>query len=278
MASKKAAVIGNPVKHSLSPKLHNYWLNKYNIDAEYGMLEVSKEKFFSTVRGLHEDGYVGVNITVPYKEMAFDICDEISDAAKHTGAVNTISFGDRGRIIGTNTDPYGFLRNLVSSQPEFYFRAGVAVVIGAGGAARAVISALALEKSTDVIIINRTQEKAIKIKNDFEGIGSGRIIVADWEDRNNIIAEANLLVNTTVLGMQGQDPLDINLDKLPASAMVNDIVYRPLQTDLLKNASDRGNMVVDGLGMLLYQAQLSFKVWFDMEPEVTEELRKYILD
>lgn len=277
MASKKAAVIGYPVKHSLSPKLHNYWIGKYNIDAEYGFLEIKPEDFKNTVKNLFSEGYVGVNVTVPHKEAAFAICDEVTEAAKNTGAVNTLLFEKSGKITGTNTDPYGFLKNLVSAQPEFSFTAKNAVVIGAGGAARAVVSALALEKSTNVVIINRTKEKAEKIKTDFAGFGKGEIKVADWEDRNNILSDADLLVNTSTLGMTGQPELDINLNLLPQSALVNDIVYKPLNTDLLIKAAKKGNKIVDGLGMLLYQAQLSFKVWFDIEPEVTEDLRKYIL-
>jgi shikimate dehydrogenase len=294
MTLKKVAVIGYPVKHSLSPKLHGYWINQYKeelkakgIEAEYGMLEVAPEDLEKTLLGLKDNGYVGCNLTVPHKEAALKIVKNISSQAKIVGAINTIHIEESGSLFGNNTDVGGFLDNIIdsiSNNYRFDFSLGKVVVIGAGGASRAVIAGLAtVIKAREIVIINRTKERAEKIKSDLENITidglsyKSSITIANWEDRNNILEDANLLVNTTSLGMIGKPELDINLDKLPTSALVTDIVYKPLETTLLKNARNRGNKVVDGLGMLLYQAQGGFELWFGIKPEVTEDLRKFIL-
>jgi shikimate dehydrogenase len=285
MVTKKVAVVGYPVKHSLSPKLHGYWIEKYNIDGEYGMLEVAPPDFEQVIINLEKNGYKGVNITVPYKEKAYQIIDEIGDlsiTAKLTGAVNTICV-QNGKLFGTNTDAYGFVENIKQNAKEFDFTAGKAVVLGAGGAARAVVAVIIPELVPEIVIVNRSPEKAEKIKHDLSHFVmdnikyNPKITVGKWNDRNEILNRANLLVNSTVLGMIGQDELDINLNFLPQTALVTDIVYKPLETDLLKKARKKGNKVVDGLGMLLYQAQGGFELWFGMKPEVTGTLRNYIL-
>ncbi len=294
MEIRKVAVIGYPVKHSLSPKLHGYWLDFYKdelavkgVKGEYGMLEVKPEDLEKTLLGLKDNGYVGCNITVPHKERAFEIVSKfgsIDNTAKLIGAVNTIAVIN-GKLFGTNTDAYGFIENIKSYYSNFKFSSGRSVVLGAGGAARAVIYGLANSGVERVIITNRTASKAEELKilaDDISKLKLAKNIkieakVIDWEKKENILDNANILVNTTSLGMTGQPDLDINLDKLPKDALVTDIVYKPLETTLLKNARNHGNKVVDGLGMLLYQAQGGFELWFGIKPEVTEELRKHIL-
>jgi shikimate dehydrogenase len=284
MVLKKVAVIGYPVKHSLSPKLHGYWINQYKdelaakgIEAEYGMLEVAPEDLEKTLLGLKDNGYVGCNLTVPHKEAAFEIISKsggkIQMECTLMRAINTISMQEDGKLFGTNTDLWGFLENIAASCLNI--ERDKAVIIGAGGASRAVILALIMRGFREIVITNRTKENAEKVKNDLDGINVLKI--ADWNDRHDILQNANLLVNTTVLGMTGQEELEINLDKLPKDALVTDIVYKPLDTKLLKNARIRGNKVVDGLGMLLYQAQGGFELWFGIKPEVTQDLRNYIL-
>ena len=290
MTTKKAAVIGYPVKHSLSPVLHGYWLKKYNIDGEYGFLEVKPEDLEETLLSLKDKGYVGCNLTIPHKESAFDIAGVLDYKAFAIGAVNTIKVNDSG-LFASNTDAYGFTENIKQSYPVFDFTGGKAVVLGAGGAARAIIFGLLQENVTEIVVTNRTYSKAeelieyvksaAKKKKFFDqmvGWENNSILkVASWDERNEILADANLLVNTTSLGMKGQPELDISLEKLPKNALVTDIVYTPLETGLLKKARERGNFVVDGLGMLLYQAVAGFEMWFGIKPEVTDDLREHVL-
>ena len=296
METRKVAVIGYPVKHSLSPKLHGYWLDFYKKDleekgirGEYVAREVAPEELEDFILNMKENGYVGCNITLPHKGRLFDFLlnednESLSTAARTVCAVNTIVVKSEGGLFATNTDYYGFVSNIKENAPDFDFATGKAVVLGAGGAARAIITALVIEGVTEIVIINRTKENAEKIKEDVDSIKNfvrdwkyePKIAIADWEDRSEVLEGANLLVNTTSLGMQGQPALDIDLEKLPKSALVTDIVYKPLETDLLKKAKERGNVVVDGLGMLLYQAVAGFKMWFGITPKVTKELREYI--
>lgn len=282
--TKKVAVIGYPVKQSLSPVLHGYWIKKYNIDAEYGLLEVKPEDLEKTLLGLKDNGYVGCNLTIPHKEAAYNILEKNSNSrasASATRAVNTVFFDEEknGQRTLLNTDINGFIDNIRNSEPSFDFTKGKAVVLGAGGAARAVVFALIQEGVREIIITNRTKDRAYSILDDLKIYSSSKakLEVANWRNRNEILKDANLLVNTTSLGMNGQEELDIDLQNLPETALVTDIVYKPLQTKLLKNASDRGNLVVDGLGMLLYQAQLGFQMWFEIKPEVTKNLREHVL-
>lgn len=280
--TKKVAVIGYPVKQSLSPVLHGYWIKKYNIDAEYGTLEVKPEDLEKTLLSLKDNGYVGCNLTIPHKEAAYKILDSFAAneaSTRATRAVNTVAFYESMQISIMNTDISGFIENIKNSQPKFDFTKGKAVVLGAGGAARAVVFGLMLQHVPEIIITNRTKDRVYSILEDFRVFSyvKSKLKVADWQDRNEILKDANLLVNTTSLGMQGQEELDIDLKNLPTTALVTDIVYKPLQTKLLKNASERGNLVVDGLGMLLYQAVAGFQMWFNIQPKVTEELRDHVL-
>jgi shikimate dehydrogenase len=275
MKNNKSAVIGYPVKHSLSPILHGYWLSKYNIDGHYGLLEIKPDEFKDRFKNLANEGYIGCNITIPYKENVLDIVDKYSQIAKIIGAVNTVVFHKDGTIEGTNTDSYGFIENIKKSLPFFNFNKTKVVVLGAGGAARAVIYGLLKENVSEVVLLNRTKQRAIDLKNALSFLGN--ITVVDWEERNLILKTADILVNTTSLGMQGQEELDICLSNLPISSLVTDIVYRPLETKLLKSAKMRGNLVVDGIGMLLYQAVSGFNIWFGIKPDVTKELKAHVL-
>lgn len=284
MVTKKAAVIGYPVKHSLSPAIHNYWIKKYGIDGEYGLLETKPENLEGTLRGLKAYDYAGCNLTVPHKVEAFKYMDRITDAAKIIGAVNTVKVEDSGSLTGTNTDYIGFKDNITEYLSKHHpeHKMEKAVIIGAGGAARAVVAAVVAMNIKQIVVVNRTRDKAKILKNELSSFSmdgkdySADIIIGNWKDRNELLENADLLVNTTILGMEGQNPLDIDLDYLPDYALVNDIVYRPLQTELLRKAEVRGNKVLDGLGMLLYQAVGGFELWFGVKPEVTDDLRKLV--
>jgi shikimate dehydrogenase len=272
--AKIAGVIGCPVTHSLSPKLHNYWLQHYGIDGVYIPLEVTPANLGSVLAALPKMGIKGVNITVPHKEAVMEHMDEISMEARRIGAVNTVIVNEEGRLKGYNTDWEGFLQNVAHGAPASWgIKAGKAVVIGAGGAAKAVIAALQGAAVPEIILINRTRTKAEETAAHL----GGNITILDWDQREAALEGANLLVNTTSLGMMGQPLLKLALDALPRAALVTDIVYKPLETELLRAARKRGNPVVDGLGMLLYQAVPGFEAWFGVRPVVTDTLRDYIL-
>ncbi len=271
--SIKAGVMGWPVDHSRSPAVHGYWLKTYGIHGTYERLPVRPEGLAAALRSLADDGYAGVNLTVPHKVAAMTIVDELSPEALRIGAVNTIFVTPQGRLKATNTDAYGFITNLKNSAPRFDPKLGPAIVLGAGGAARAICIALEDAGVPEVCIINRTIERAELLARDLRKSA----VVAPWADRATRLKNASLVVNTTSLGMKGQAPLEIDLDHLPPEATVTDIVYVPLETPLLAAARLRGNPVVDGLGMLLYQAQLGFEGWFGKRPEVTPALRDHVL-
>lgn len=271
-----AGVIGFPVAHSRSPALHGYWLKHYHIEGEYVPLAVAPDDLKQTLESLPQKGFVGVNLTIPHKEAAFGICEElgvIDDVAKKVGAVNTLVFGDGKIIKATNTDGYGFIANLKEGAPDWKPEETSALVLGAGGAARGIIAALIDAGVPSIEILNRTRSKAEALAALFSNV-----IVGDWEKPAKSLANTNLLINTTSLGMRGEPPLLLPLDDLPKTATVTDIVYNPLHTELLKNAAARGNMVVDGLGMLLHQAAPAFQHWFGLMPEVTQELRTCVLE
>lgn len=270
--TKLAGVLGWPVAHSRSPRLHGFWLEHYGIDGAYLPLPVRPERFEAAVRVLVDLGFAGANVTVPHKLSARALCDTVTERAEAIGAVNTLVFED-GRIRGDNTDGIGFYRNLLSGAPGWQPTAGPAVVLGAGGAARAVLVALRDHAVPDIRLLNRTHATADALAAEF-----GSIVQAlDWERRNEALSGANLLVNTTSLGMVGQPALSISLDALPEPAVVTDLVYAPLETALLAAAAARGNPTVDGLGMLLHQAAPGFASWFGIEPRVTPALRKFVL-
>ncbi len=268
-----AGVIGWPVSHSRSPRLHGHWLRAYGIDGAYIPLAVPPDHIEQAIRALPVLGFAGVNVTVPHKEAALRLADEVDDFARRLGAANTLVVKPDGRILASNSDAYGFIQNLREGAPGFRADAGPAVVLGSGGAARAVVVALADAGAREIRIVNRTSARAEELCRLAPGITRA----VPWTGMAAALADAALLVNTTSLGMDGQPPLEIDLGRLPTGALVNDIVYTPLETPLLKAASARGNPVVDGLGMLLHQARPGFKAWFGREPEVTDDLRQVVL-
>ncbi len=268
-----AGVFGWPIDHSRSPRLHGYWLRKYGIDGAYMPFATHPTKLEQAIRALPALGFKGGNVTLPHKERALGFVDEASALARRIGAVNTLIVRDDGTILGDNTDGYGFLAHLVSTRPDWSGARGPGVVLGAGGAARAVIVALLEAGVPELRLVNRTTRRAEELA---EQIG-GPIVVKAWEEREAALPDAGILVNSTNLGQAGQTRLEIALDRLPADAVVYDIVYTPLMTDLLLAAEARGNAIVDGIGMLLHQATPGFAAWFGREPEVTPELRSFVL-
>ncbi len=266
-----AGLMGWPVKHSRSPRLHGYWLAAHGIDGAYVPLPVAPEKLETALRALPALGFVGTNVTVPHKAPAMALVDRVNPVARRAGAVNTVVVAADGTLEGRNTDAFGFLAALQQDAPGW--RADrPAVIVGAGGSARAVVVALVDAGVAAIRITNRTHEKAEALAE----LGSG-IQVVEWQKRATALEGAGLLVNTTVLGMGGQPPLDLDLRALPTDAVVNDIVYSPLETLLLAAARARGNPVVDGLGMLLHQARPAFHAFFGIDPAVTPALRAHVL-
>ena len=267
--AKRAGVIGWPVGHSLSPKLHGYWLKHYNIKGEYLAKGVEPEDLEEALRALPKKGWQGCNLTIPHKEAALLSMDSLDEEARAIGAVNTVIV-KKGKLHGTNTDAYGFIENIRPFMPKAKNKA---VVLGAGGAAKAVCYALIKDGFDKISIANRTHEKSEALARQF----GNKANAAMWDERAALLEQADLLVNATSLGMTGKGPLDIDLSRLPKTALVTDIVYAPLVTPLLAQANARGNSVIDGLGMLLHQAVPAFEAWFGVRPEVTPELRQYVL-
>ena len=271
--SRIAGVFGWPVDHSRSPRLHGYWLKEFGIDGAYIPLATHPSRLEQGIRALPALGFRGGNITLPHKERALGMVDEATPLARRIGAVNTLVVRADGSILGDNTDGFGFIANLQQFQPDWRGSAGPALVLGAGGAARAIVVSLIDAGVPEIRLVNRTTRRAEEIA---EAVG-GNIRVLPWDARGDALADAALLVNSTNLGMAGQAPLEINLAKLPARAVVYDIVYVPLMTDLLKAAKQHGNPIVDGIGMLLHQARPGFKAWFGPDPQVTDALRAFVL-
>lgn len=268
--TKKAGVIGWPVEHSLSPRLHGYWLKKHKIDGDYTALPVPPEKLRDALKNLAGQGFTGVNLTVPHKEAAMLVVDEFEPLAQKTMAVNTVIVKPDGKLYGRNTDVYGFTQNLLGAG----FKPGkIATLLGAGGAARGGVVALLDMGFDDIRVVNRTVPKAETLTN----LAPGKIKAFGWNDAR-AFEDTELLVNATTLGLKGMPRESISLDALPGSAWVTDMVYTPLETDLLKNAALRGHKTVDGLGMLLHQARPAFAAFFGVDPEVTPELRAYVLE
>jgi len=269
-----AGVIGSPIGHSKSPKLHGHWLKKYDLPGFYIPMEVAPDNLETVLRTLPKAGFVGANITVPHKEAALEIADQISDRATLIGAANTLIFREDGKIHADNTDGYGFIENLKQGAQDWDPAEGPAVVLGAGGAARAILASLLSEGVPEIILTNRTRLRAEALQQEF----GTRIRVVDWVQAGNVLEEAALVVNTTALGMTGKPELRIPLDGLQKEAVVTDIVYSPLKTRLLQVAEEVGCRTVDGLGMLIYQAVPGFERWFGRRPEVDEQTRKVILE
>lgn len=270
MACDKAAVIGYPVSHSLSPAIHGHWLTHYHLKGQYGLLQVAPEghAFEDVLKQLALKGYCGVNITVPFKERAYHAMDRVEDVAKAIGAVNTVVVKEDGTLWGTNTDAYGFIQNVKVHASEVSFNRKKALLLGAGGAARAIIYGLLEEGIGTIFLTNRNIARAEELKALF----GSKIQVIPWDEKESVLKDVDFLINSTVLGMENQPPLILNLESLPRHTLVVDIVYKPKETLLLKQAKTKGNPVVEGFGMLLYQAQRGFELFFGQRPEVTADL------
>jgi shikimate dehydrogenase len=265
--TRLAGVMGFPVAHSRSPALHNFWLARHGIDGAYVPLRVAPGNFAAALRGLRAAGFAGVNVTIPHKEAAFAACDAVDETARRAGAVNTVVFSDDG-ARGSNTDGYGFMANLAA---HGVVASGSALVLGAGGAARAIATGL-LEAGVQVSVCNRTRARAEALADALPGIA-----VIEWGKAEAALAHVSLLVNTTSLGMAGQAALDFDLSRAPAGLAVADIVYAPMETGLLAAARARGLRVVPGLGMLLHQAVPGFAAWFGVRPSVDAEVFETVI-
>lgn len=267
-----AGVMGWPVGHSRSPKIHNHWIEKYGLNGAYVLLPVAPGKLEAAIAGLPALGFRGCNITIPHKVDAMALVNEVDANAKRVGAMNTIVVQPDGTLKGFNNDGFGYIQSLLDAKPDWRADAGPVTVLGAGGAARAVVLALADRGAKEIRLINRTYEKAEALAQEF----GGPVKAYAWSERHTALADVALLVNTTSQGMHGQAALELNLDALPAHALVSDVIYVPLETPLLAAARQRGNATVNGLGMLLNQARPAFHAWFGVMPEVTPELRRII--
>jgi shikimate dehydrogenase len=276
-SARLAGVIGWPVAHSRSPRLHGYWLEHYKIDGAYVPLAVQPSQVAQALRMLGVMGFRGVNVTVPHKEAALAAVDVIEPVARRIGAINTITMEADGSLRGSNTDGAGFLAHLRASAPGWTV-AGAVVVVGAGGAARAIVAALADAGVPEIRVVNRTRERAEELARSLDGSTDGSIKVMPWIARDGALDGASLVVNTTTLGMTGQPPLDLDLGALPDGACAFDCVYAPLETPLLAAARARGLIAVDGLGMLIHQARPGFEAWFGVAPEVDDGLRRFLAE
>ncbi len=267
-----AGVMGWPVMHSRSPLLHNYWFRQHARAGTYVPLAIRPADLAAALRALHPLGFAGCNLTLPHKQAAIDIVDEVDALAKSIGAISCVIVRPDGSLAGTNNDCYGFIHNLKQEQPGWRADAGPSVVIGAGGGARAVCYGLAQEGAREIRLLNRTLARAQAVAAEF----GGPLKALPWEQRHDALEDAALVVNTTSCGMVGQPALDITLDRLPQSALAADIIYIPLETPLLAAARLRGNATVNGLGMLLHQGRPAWQAWFGIEPAVTAELRAMV--
>jgi shikimate dehydrogenase len=264
-----AGVMGWPVMHSRSPLMHNYWLRQHNLAGTYVPLAIRPEGLAAALRGLHPLGFAGCNLTIPHKQEAMKIVDEVDAQAKSIGAISCVVVRPDGSLAGTNNDCYGFIESIRQEQPGWDADTGPSVVIGGGGGARAVCYGLAQAGAREIRLVNRTFDRGKRIAEEF----GGPIEALPWEQRHEALEGAAMVVNTTSQGMAGQSALDIRLDKLPARALAVDIIYVPLETPFLAAARKRGNPTLNGLGMLLHQGRPAWKAWFGIEPEVTAELR-----
>lgn len=268
----RAGVIGHPINHSKSPIIHGHWIAQHGLDGSYEAIDIAPDMLPARIAQLAADGYAGFNVTIPHKEAIFKFCDDVDEKAQLIGAVNTVKI-ERGKLYGTNTDAFGFIANIKQNAPGFDFTRGSALVLGAGGAARAVVYGLLQENVPHIIITNRTRDKADMIA----AMAPEKISVIDWDMRADAVRDAGLIINTTALGMTGKDPLDISLDGAQDGALVTDIVYAPLMTNLLKQAKDKKLQYVTGIGMLLHQARPAFELWFGVLPQVDDLLRVRVL-
>jgi shikimate dehydrogenase len=264
-----AGVIGSPIAHSRSPQLHRHWLKTYGIAGHYIPMDVASADLGDVIRMLPKMGFVGVNITIPHKERVLEIADLVTDRATLIGAANTLIFRKDGKIHADNTDGYGFLENLRTGAPGWTPSKGPAAVLGAGGAARAVLASLLDAGVPQILLSNRTRVRADKLQSDF----GQKVKVVEWVQAGNMIEDAALVVNTSSLGMEGKPPMRVPLDGLSPDMVVTDLVYTPLRTGLIQAAENAGCTTVDGLGMLLHQAVPGFERWFGQRPVVDDATR-----
>ena len=267
-----AGVMGWPVAHSRSPVIHNHWIRQYGLQGAYGLFPVQPDRMEDAVRGLRALGLAGCNVTIPHKVNAMQFMDAVDPLARRMGAINTIVVTPEGALHGFNNDGFGYIQSLRDEKPDWRADAGPATVLGAGGAARAVVLSLLDQGATEIRLVNRTRDKAQALCDEF---GAG-VQVVEWSERHEALSGIALLVNTTNQGMHGEPELDLQLDRLPLSALVSDAIYIPLETALLRHARLRGNATVNGLGMLLNQARPAFQAWFGVLPDITPELRHAI--
>ncbi|MDX1921567.1 MAG: shikimate dehydrogenase [Alphaproteobacteria bacterium] len=273
--AKIAGVMGFPVAHSRSPLLHNYWLRRYQIDGAYVPMAVDPLSLPSALRSLAPLGFAGCNITVPHKENAIQLVDVVDELAKKVGAINTVVVGEKGSLAGSNTDVYGFTTNLEGAGKAWQ-KKKPALVVGAGGASRAVIIALSESGCSEIRLTNRTNDRAIILAKEMQPFVK-KITPVAWQDRDDAMKNCALLVNTTTQGMQGQPALDVDLRALDDTALVTDLVYTPLHTPLLLEAKRRGHAIMDGLGMLLHQAVPGFHAWYGVKPVVDDTARLLLM-
>jgi shikimate dehydrogenase len=274
---KKAFIVGHPIKHSRSPLIHGYWLKQHGIDGSYERIDVEPVNFGEFLRGFERQGFLGGNVTIPHKEAAFAAVDRMTARAERLGAVNTLWI-ENGQIWGDNTDVLGFMAHLDASLGTGWEQdVDTALVLGAGGAARGIVAGLQDRALTRILVTNRTRERAEEVVRALSSYSAVKIETLAWDDLDRGVAQSQLIVNTTSLGMAGQPPLPTDLSQAPHNAIVSDIVYVPLRTPLIAAAEARGLRTVDGLGMLLHQAAPGFERWFGVKPQVTPELRAVIV-
>ena len=268
-----AGVIGSPIAHSKSPRLHQHWLRRYGILGHYIPMDVRADDLEDVLATLPKMGFIGVNVTIPHKEHVLSLADIVTDSAALIGSANTLTFRPDGKLYADNTDGFGFMENLRNGAPEWNPKSGPAAVLGSGGAARAVISALIEAGVPEIRLSNRTKNRAEALQREF----GNKVVVYDWVQAGNALDDADLVVNASSLGMQGKPEMRVPLDALSRNAVVTDLVYTPLETPLLSFAKSIGCTTVDGLGMLLHQAAPGFERWFGRKPEVDDQLRQVLL-
>ncbi|MEL6952720.1 MAG: shikimate dehydrogenase [Pseudomonadota bacterium] len=268
-----AGVIGDPISHSKSPLLHGHWLKRYEISGHYIPMRVKRENLSKVLKRLPEMGFKGVNITIPHKELALELADTVTDRAALIGAANTLTFSRSKSIQADNTDGVGFIANIRQKIPDWRPQDGAALILGAGGASRAVVSALLVEGTPRIMLANRTRARAETLR---ESMGA-RIELLDWTKLPIALSEASLVVNTTSLGMKGSAPFNLDMTRMRPGTIAVDLIYNPLHTDFLRQAERHDAIIVDGLGMLLHQAAPGFERWFGVTPEVDDTLRKAVL-
>ena len=266
----KAAVIGHPIAHSKSPRIHNHWIHRHGIDGHYGSFDVMTQDLGDFIKARQQESYAGFNVTLPHKIAVMEYCGSLTNDARAVGAVNMVTLHQSGMVEGHNTDAYGFLQNLIKNAGEGWAEKP-ALVLGAGGASRAVVHALSQSGAPEIRLTNRTIEKAEDMAETF------RVTIHDWDQKARAMDDCGLVINTTSLGMTGQPPLDLDIASAPGDCIFYDLVYAPLQTPFLQKAALKGHKTVTGIGMLLHQARPAFHKWFGVDPVIDNDLQAVVL-